>query len=197
MSTFLAEMVEANTILNTATENSLVIIDELGRGTSTFDGFGLAMSIAEHLVTKIGCFGLFATHFHELTELANKYAKVKNYHFTATVENNEVIMMYQMNPGVCDQSFGIHVAKMVGFPSDVLQAAESKAAELEWLDFLPEEDEIIHEFLQKMELLSSEIGDEEERFKLGKKMYDDLMSRHPDFASRVNKKLQMLSSKQV
>ncbi len=130
-STFMLEMLETSHILHNATENSLVILDEVGRGTSTFDGLSLAWAIAEHIVVNIKCKTLFATHYHQLSELVERSSRVKNFHLTAKERNGELMLLYKLHQGATDHSFGISVAKMAGVPQSVIYNAQKKLLELE------------------------------------------------------------------
>jgi len=121
-STFMVEMVETANILNNATKNSLVILDEIGRGTSTLDGLSLAWAIAEQLAT-LGCRTLFATHYHELTSLADRDDAITNLHVTVREWKDDIVFLYGIKEGRTDRSYGIHVAKIAGVPKDVVKRA--------------------------------------------------------------------------
>jgi DNA mismatch repair protein MutS len=132
-STFLVEMNETANILNNATPKSLILLDEVGRGTSTFDGLSIAWAVTEHIHNnpKIGSKTLFATHFHELTELAKFLPKVRNYNVAVKEWGDEVIFLRKIVPGGCDDSYGIQVARLAGIPKGVLERAKEILADLE------------------------------------------------------------------
>jgi DNA mismatch repair protein MutS len=130
-STFMVEMTEAANILNNATPRSLVILDEIGRGTSTYDGVSLAWAITEHLHDAVGCRSLFATHYHELAQLANTLPRLRNYNVQVQELADEVIFLHKIAPGNADKSYGIHVARLAGVPGPVLTRAEAVLATLE------------------------------------------------------------------
>ena len=125
-STFMVEMLEAANILHNATANSLIVLDEIGRGTSTFDGMSLAAAIAEHLHKTIGARTLFATHYHELTVLAQLLRGLRNYTMKITEKGGNIVFTHILEEGVADKSYGIHVAQMAGLPDTVI----SKASQL-------------------------------------------------------------------
>ena len=130
-STFMVEMTETARILNTATSKSLVILDEIGRGTSTYDGVSLAWAIVEFLHDQIGCRTLFATHYHELTALEKDFAGVANYNVAIREWDEKIVFLHKIVPGSADKSYGIHVAKIAGVPSWVNQRAEQILEKLE------------------------------------------------------------------
>ncbi len=122
-STFMVEMTETANILNNATPRSLVILDEIGRGTSTFDGISLAWAITEHIHDAIGCRTLFATHYHELVELEKTKPRLRNANVAVSQSQGEIVFLHRIVPGGADQSYGIHVAKLAGVPAPVLDRA--------------------------------------------------------------------------
>jgi DNA mismatch repair protein MutS len=130
-STFMVEMTEAANILNNATPRSLVLVDEIGRGTSTFDGLALAYSIARHLAEAVRCYTLFATHYFELTALAGSLPNVANVHLDAVEHRDRIVFLHRLEGGPADRSYGIHVAHLAGIPRDVVRAARKHLAELE------------------------------------------------------------------
>ena len=130
-STFMVEMTEAAAILNNATPRSLVLVDEIGRGTSTFDGLALAYSIARHLAEITRCYTLFATHYFELTQLAGTIPTVANVHLDAIEHKDRIVFLHRLEGGPADRSYGIHVAHLAGIPKDVVRAARKHLGELE------------------------------------------------------------------
>jgi DNA mismatch repair protein MutS len=130
-STFLVEMVETATILNNLTPRSLVLLDEVGRGTSTFDGLAIAWAVVERLHEGPGAKVLFATHFHELTQLARRFDTVRNFHAAVREWNDEIIFLHKVRPGGTDRSYGIQVARLAGLPASVIARARALLGELE------------------------------------------------------------------
>lgn len=131
ISTFMEEMMDMATILKSATAHSLVIIDELGRGTSTFDGYGLAYAISKQLAVENKCYTLFATHFHEMTEMEEEIPTVGNLHVKAICQDDKLTMLFNVCKGVCDESYGINVARYTKFPEHVIQSAKEKLKQFE------------------------------------------------------------------
>ena len=130
-STFMVEMNETANIVNNATERSLVILDEIGRGTSTFDGLSIAWSVAEFLHDKIKARTLFATHYHELTKLAEQRSGVANFNVAVREWNEQIIFLRKIIPGGADKSYGIQVARLAGLPREILDRAKAILAHLE------------------------------------------------------------------
>ena len=124
-STFMVEMNEANNAISNATENSLILFDELGRGTATFDGMALAQSIIEYIHDKIKCKTFFSTHYHELTDLEDNLSNLHNIHVSAHEENGTVTFLHKIEDGSIDKSYGIHVAKLANLPDSVIKRADS------------------------------------------------------------------------
>ena len=133
-STFMVEMVETAAILNQATERSLVILDEIGRGTATFDGLSIAWAAVEHLHEINACRGLFATHFHELTVLSEKLGRLSNATMRVKEWDGEVIFLHEVGPGAADRSYGIQVARLAGLPASVVDRARDVLTRLEDAD---------------------------------------------------------------
>ncbi len=130
-STFMVEMTEAAAILHHATPNSLVLMDEIGRGTSTFDGMALAFSILRHLIEKNRCLTLFATHYFEMTRLSHEYSELANVHLDAVEHNDRIVFMHSVEEGPANQSYGIQVAALAGIPNAVVRAARKQLREFE------------------------------------------------------------------
>lgn len=130
-STFMVEMSETANILHNATANSLVLLDEIGRGTSTYDGLSLAFAVAHYLAETVGCLTLFATHYFELTQLPEKLSNVKNIHVSAIEQGDNITFLYAVKAGAANQSYGLHVAKLAGVPKPVIQFAKQQLKELE------------------------------------------------------------------
>lgn len=162
-STFMVEMTEAANILNNASANSLVLMDEIGRGTSTFDGLALAWACADHLAQKSGALTLFATHYFELTQLPEQYPNIANVHLDAIEHGDDIIFMHRLKPGPANQSYGLQVARLAGIPAPAIQLARQKLRVLEqqslqtqsdlFAELPPSEDLASPELLAKLEAI--------------------------------------------
>ena len=137
-STFMVEMIETANILNNATDRSLVVLDEVGRGTSTFDGLSLAWSIVEHLHNQVGAKTLFATHYHELTELADRLPRLRNFNVAVREWNEQIVFLHKIAEGGADKSYGIHVARLAGVPKPVIERAKAILRNLEDTELSPD-----------------------------------------------------------
>jgi DNA mismatch repair protein MutS len=123
-STFMVEMIETSYILNTATERSFILLDEIGRGTSTYDGVAIAWSVAEYIATKIKARCIFATHYHELNVMTKTYPQIKNYRITISEQDGEIEFLRKIVQGGASKSYGIQVAKMAGLPQGVIKRSQ-------------------------------------------------------------------------
>jgi DNA mismatch repair protein MutS len=139
-STFMVEMTEAANILNNASANSLVLMDEIGRGTSTFDGLALAWACADHLAQKSNALTLFATHYFELTQLPEQYPNIANVHLDAVEHGDDIIFMHSVKPGPASQSYGLQVARLAGIPAQTIQLARQRLHLLEQQSTQPQGD---------------------------------------------------------
>lgn len=169
-STFMVEMTETAAILHHATQNSLVLMDEIGRGTSTFDGLSLAFAVAKYLSRDIGAFSLFATHYFELTTLNEEIDTIKNKHFAASSEHDSIVFLHQLLDGPASQSYGIQVAQLAGVPRVVIQMAKEKLQILEknsqetenhfsekLIDVIDVKEQDNHPVISKLKLIDPEI----------------------------------------
>jgi DNA mismatch repair protein MutS len=130
-STFMVEMSETAAILHNATRRSLVLLDEIGRGTSTYDGVAIAWAVAEFLHERLGCKTVFATHYHELTQLADRFARIVNFNVAVHESGDEVVFLHRLRPGGADRSYGIHVGRLAGLPAEVVERARDVLRTLE------------------------------------------------------------------
>ena len=130
-STFMVEMAETSAILHTATRRSLVLLDEIGRGTSTYDGVSIAWAVSEHLHERVGCKTIFATHYHELVQLADELVAVRNYNVGVREVGDQILFLHRLQPGGADRSYGIEVGRLAGLPAAVIGRAREVLALLE------------------------------------------------------------------
>jgi DNA mismatch repair protein MutS len=176
-STFLVEMIETSIILNNASKNSLILLDEIGRGTSTFDGLSIAWAVIEYLHSlKEKPKTLFATHYHELTELSEILERVKNYHITVREWQDNVVFLHKIVPGATDQSFGIHVAKIAGIPNNVVERSKEILLNLEKKELNRLVKERIKGITKKIPLKQKALFPEDEEMKVWDEIREKLKS---------------------
>jgi DNA mismatch repair protein MutS len=130
-STFMVEMSETSAILHSATARSLVLLDEIGRGTATYDGVSIAWAVSEHLHERVGCKTVFATHYHELTQLADELDALRNYNVAVRETGDQILFLHRLEPGGADRSYGIEVGRLAGLPASVISRAREMLAILE------------------------------------------------------------------
>ncbi|CAG5028212.1 unnamed protein product [Parnassius apollo] len=195
-STFMLEMLETAAILRAATPDSLVLIDELGRGTSTYEGCGIAWAIAEKLATESKCFCLFATHYHELTRLPSLHPGViVNSHAEASVVNDQLVLLHKIVPGPATHSLGLHVAKLADLPESIIKYAEEKQAQLETNLFeveasveaqeTTEGQKIILDFLRKCKLIQETIESDENMMIEINKLKQELLQQNSKYVQSL------------
>ncbi|XP_048485352.1 DNA mismatch repair protein Msh2 [Plutella xylostella] len=195
-STFMLEMQESTHILKTATPDSLVLVDELGRGTSTYEGCGIAWAIAEELATKTKCFTLFATHYHELTRLPSLHPGViVNSHAEASVVDDQLVLLHRISGGAATQSLGLHVARLADLPDSIIEYAEAKQAQLETNLFdiensgnsneNSEGQQIIVEFLRKCKEIEQSAASDEIMLKKINDLKNDLFQHNNQYVKSL------------
>ena len=155
-STFMVEMMEANNAITHATENSLILFDELGRGTATYDGMSLAAAIIEYIHDKVKAKTFFSTHYHELTDLEKTHKHLKNVHVSAKEENGNITFLHKIKDGSIDKSYGIHVAKLSKLPNELIKRAE------EYLNKYEKNEKSKHDSVEQIALSFDEPSEENE-----------------------------------
>ena len=136
-STFMVEMAETSAILHSATARSLVLLDEIGRGTATWDGLSIAWAVSEHLHERVRCKTIFATHYHELTQLAEEFVSVRNYNVAVQEADERILFLHTLRPGGADRSYGIEVGRLAGLPAPVIARARTLLKVLEGEHLVP------------------------------------------------------------
>ena len=188
-STFMVEMTETANILHNATANSLVLLDEIGRGTSTFDGLALAWACAEHLSKKIKSLTLFATHYFELTSLPEQRSNVANVHLSATEHNNKIVFLHSVKEGAASQSYGLQVASLAGVPKIVIEKAKNRLYELE-----NQNRPLIEESGQQQLSLMIDAGDEDQK---NRELKERIVEINPDEMSPREALAQLYALKEM